>query len=58
MHDLTSQIYRPYPDYNSKLWRRKWKGTHATCQGPRGVDVNNNEDDMLKAFDEDARSQC
>lgn len=46
---LPSDIYNPYPEYNSPAWRKKWKGTHAACKGPRGVDVNEHEDDMLVA---------
>ena len=47
--ELPSDFYDPYPEYNSRKWRKKWKGTHAPCLGPRGVDVNVNPDDMVKA---------
>ena len=44
------ELYDPYPDYNSKDWRKKWHGAHFPCKGPRGVDVNGNPDDMLGAY--------
>ena len=47
--ELPSDFYDPYPEYNSRKWMKKWKGTHAPCLGPRGVDVNVNPDDMVKA---------
>lgn len=47
--ELVSDIYNPYPEYNTRHWRNKWKGSHAPCIGPRGVEVNDNPDDMVKA---------
>lgn len=44
---LPSNIYDPYPEYNTPAWRKKWRGEHEPCLGPRGVDVNENADDML-----------
>ena len=37
----------PYPIYNSRQWRSRWRGIHRPCQGPRGSHVNGNKDDML-----------
>lgn len=48
-HDTSFAVYNPYPDYNSRSWRRRWRGTHVPCKGPRGVDVNGNYNDMLVA---------
>ncbi|KAL8714313.1 MAG: hypothetical protein Q9220_001644 [cf. Caloplaca sp. 1 TL-2023] len=47
---LSLEIYDPYPDYNSQAWRTKWHGSHSSCEGPRGVDLNGNKDDMLGAY--------
>lgn len=44
---LPSNIYDPYPEYNSRAWRENWRGEHEPCLGPRGVDVNGNADDTL-----------
>ena len=44
---LPSNIYDPYPEYNSRAWRKKWRGEHEPCLGPRGVDVNDNAGDLL-----------
>lgn len=44
------ELYDPYPDYNSEAWTKKWQGAHFGCEGPRGVDVNGNEDDTLGAY--------
>ncbi|KAL8968759.1 MAG: hypothetical protein Q9197_004710 [Variospora fuerteventurae] len=48
--DIPFEIYDPYPDYNSKTWKDEWKGAHFACEGPRGVDVNGNADDMFGAY--------
>ncbi|KAL8824688.1 MAG: hypothetical protein Q9170_008075, partial [Blastenia crenularia] len=48
--DLPFELYDPYPDYNSDTWKKTWHGAHFSCEGPRGVDVNQNPDDMLRAF--------
>lgn len=48
--NLPFELYDPYPDYNSKAWKKKWHGTHFSCKGPRGVDVNGNADDTLGAY--------
>lgn len=49
-NDLPLELYNPYPAYNSRTWKKKWHGTHVGCEGPRGVDVNGNEDDTLGAY--------
>lgn len=56
--ELPSQLYNPYPNYNSRTWKGRWKGAHATCLGPRGVDVNGNEADMVWANRHDPERQC
>ncbi|KAL8670170.1 MAG: hypothetical protein Q9224_007692, partial [Gallowayella concinna] len=48
--DLPFEVYDPYPDYNSKAWKAQWYGSHSACEGPRGVNVNGNPDDMLGAY--------
>lgn len=48
--DLSFEIYDPYPKYNSKAWTKEWRGAHFACEGPRGIDVNGNPDDMLGAY--------
>ncbi|CAD6586981.1 MAG: hypothetical protein ASARMPRED_002960 [Alectoria sarmentosa] len=44
---LPSSLYDPYPEYNSRAWRKNWRGEHEPCLGPRGVEVNGNVDDTL-----------
>ncbi|KAG8532968.1 uncharacterized protein KY384_001750 [Bacidia gigantensis] len=38
-NELERQTYDPYPRYNSRPWRRKWRGSFATCQGPTGENL-------------------
>lgn len=46
---LRRGVYNPYPNYNSKTWRRNWKGLHHACVGPRGLELQKNANDMLIA---------
>lgn len=48
--NLAFELYDPYPDYNSKEWKKRWHGAHFSCKGPRGVDVNGNADDTMGAY--------
>ncbi|KAL9602518.1 MAG: hypothetical protein Q9219_001813 [cf. Caloplaca sp. 3 TL-2023] len=48
---LPFKLYDPYPTYNSVSWKQKWHGAHVGCEGPRGIDVNGNADDMLGAYE-------
>lgn len=54
---LPVEPFDPYPEYNSPRWKKKWKGTHVACVGPRNVDVNNNADDMIVAHPIPSSSQ-
>ena len=47
--DLVPVIYDPYPDYNSPSWRKRWRGQHVPCNGPRNVSVNGDPEDMIMA---------
>ncbi|KAI4108811.1 MAG: hypothetical protein L6R37_000809 [Teloschistes peruensis] len=48
--NLAFELYDPYPNYNSKAWKKRWHGAHFSCKGPRGVDVNGNADDTMGAY--------
>ncbi|KAI1341766.1 hypothetical protein F5Y15DRAFT_375217 [Xylariaceae sp. FL0016] len=44
-------IYDPYPDYNSRAWRKHWKGEFFACEGPQGTILNrSNPDDMMTVY--------
>ena len=51
-NDLERQSYDPYPDYNGRMWRKKWKGSYALCRGPRGEEVSS-YDRLLTAYIQD-----
>ncbi|KAH7134982.1 hypothetical protein B0J11DRAFT_148814 [Dendryphion nanum] len=42
--------YKPFPDYNSREWSKKWKGEHIPCVGPRGNTLDNSTDDEVQAY--------
>ena len=46
----TSRTYSPYPEYNSRSWRRKWQGKHHACTGPLGEEVNTHPRHQLEAY--------
>lgn len=56
--DLPFARYNPYPDYNTRDWKRRWRGAHKACMGPRGVNVNGNPDDMLVATPVEPVCKC
>lgn len=44
-------IYDPYPDYNSKSWRRQYHGHFRECLGPRGRNVDRSRaEDMVLVY--------
>ncbi|KAL4895304.1 hypothetical protein BDV59DRAFT_211635 [Aspergillus ambiguus] len=44
-------VYDPYPAYNSKEWKRKWKGHFYPCRGPRGTYLDRTiPEDMVSAY--------
>ncbi|KAE8153148.1 hypothetical protein BDV25DRAFT_127477 [Aspergillus avenaceus] len=46
-----SVIYDPYPAYNSREWRKQWKGNFQPCTGPRGTDLDRtSRDDMISVY--------
>lgn len=48
---LSSAIYDPYPDYNSKNWRKSWVGEFRPCEGPRGADLDRTDvRDMMMVY--------
>lgn len=47
---LSPQPYLPYPDYNSAQWKKEWIGEHVSCLGPRGRNLNESMDEMVKAY--------
>jgi hypothetical protein len=42
--------YKPFPKYNSKAWKKQWKGEHVACTGPRGVPLNISADDEVQVY--------
>lgn len=49
-NDVVPEPYLPYPKYNSIDWKQEWKGEHAPCEGPRGLDVQDSIQDIPKAW--------
>ncbi|KAF2153184.1 hypothetical protein K461DRAFT_327598 [Myriangium duriaei CBS 260.36] len=48
--DLKPQPYLPYPKYGSVEWSRTWRGEYSSCQGPRGLNMNESIQDMPFAW--------
>ncbi|KAI9690684.1 MAG: hypothetical protein M1820_009918 [Bogoriella megaspora] len=48
--NLLPRPYLPYPDYNSREWRMKWKGEYQPCMGPRERYLNESLDDQVFAY--------
>lgn len=42
--------YKPFPEYNSPAWKKKWKGEYQACLGPRGVALNESTDDETQVY--------
>ena len=47
---LKPEVYLPYPSYNSPEWKGQWKGEYNACEGPRGKNLNESMEDMVKAY--------
>lgn len=44
-------VYDPYPEYNSKTWKRQWTGHFQPCLGPRGRDLDRSQaEDMVLVY--------
>ncbi|KAL8673177.1 MAG: hypothetical protein Q9168_002406 [Polycauliona sp. 1 TL-2023] len=48
--DLPFAFYDPSSEGSRQDLEAEWHGAHVSCEGPRGVDVNGNQDDMLGAY--------
>ncbi|KAK3080822.1 hypothetical protein LTS18_012819 [Coniosporium uncinatum] len=44
--------YLPYPAYNTKQWKREWRGKHYSCVGPSGKPLNQSWEDLVFAYEE------
>ncbi|KAF2871223.1 hypothetical protein BDV95DRAFT_595095 [Massariosphaeria phaeospora] len=44
------QAYKPFPKYNTKDWKKSWKGEYVACTGPRGVPLNISTDDEVQVY--------
>ncbi|KAK4996247.1 hypothetical protein LTR66_004104 [Elasticomyces elasticus] len=42
--------YLPYPEYNTKRWKKTWEGEYAPCKGARGKYLNDSIEDMVLAY--------
>ncbi|KAJ9658855.1 hypothetical protein H2201_007636 [Coniosporium apollinis] len=42
--------YTPIPDYNSAEWQQQWKGEYQSCEGPRGLPLNESSQDIIHAY--------
>ena len=42
--------YKPFPDYNSPKWKKRWHGEHVACLGPRSLPLNESTDDEIQAY--------
>lgn len=47
---LTAEPYLPYPHYNSAEWRKQWSGEYQSCLGARGRNLNESEQEMVRAY--------
>ncbi|KAF2021244.1 hypothetical protein BU24DRAFT_438432 [Aaosphaeria arxii CBS 175.79] len=45
------RAYKPFPDYNSPAWGKKWRGQHVSCLGPRNIPLNISTDDEVQVYD-------
>ncbi|QSS65861.1 hypothetical protein I7I51_06712 [Histoplasma capsulatum] len=44
------KIYRPYPNYESLLWKSSHRGRFNPCEGPRGQPISKNLDDQVGVY--------
>ncbi|KAG5301142.1 hypothetical protein I7I48_01055 [Histoplasma ohiense] len=44
------KIYRPYPNYESLLWKSSHRGRFNPCEGPRGKPISKNLDDQVGVY--------
>ncbi|OJD18195.1 hypothetical protein AJ78_01753 [Emergomyces pasteurianus Ep9510] len=44
------RIYRPYPKYESRLWKSSHRGRYSPCDGPRGKLISENLDDQVGVY--------
>ncbi|KAF2646929.1 hypothetical protein P280DRAFT_21741 [Massarina eburnea CBS 473.64] len=42
--------YKPFPDYNAKPWKAKWRGEYVACEGPRNMNLNVSTDDDVQVY--------
>ncbi|KAF2721080.1 hypothetical protein K431DRAFT_285127 [Polychaeton citri CBS 116435] len=42
--------YNPYPRYSGEEYKKEWKGAFMPCEGPRGKNLDDSKDDVLKAY--------
>ncbi|KAF2727840.1 hypothetical protein EJ04DRAFT_593844 [Polyplosphaeria fusca] len=42
--------YKPFPEYNSKAWRKNWRGEFVACMGPRNARLNVSTDDDVQVY--------
>jgi hypothetical protein len=42
--------YKPFPEYNSADWKKRWHGEHVACLGPRSLPLNESTDDVIHAY--------
>ena len=47
VENVTTERYRPYPDYQSETYKQKYKGSHVSCMGPSGQRLNESSEDSL-----------
>lgn len=45
-----AELYLPYPEYNSPAWKSEWMGDYVACEGPRGMLLNESDDDVVHAY--------
>src|ERR1700712_2569392 len=47
----TPFIFDPYPEYNSRRWRKQFQGNFRPCLGPRGRCLNRKSaEDMMQVY--------
>lgn len=58
-HTLSRTPYNIYPAYGGQKWSQVWHGSQQQpCMGPRGVNVNNDPNDMMEAWEVDPIGPC
>ena len=50
-HSAFERLYAPYPDYQSSEYRDRYRGEFISCEGARGIPLNESVSDAIRVYD-------